>query len=609
MSYDDETFRCSECNREFPKELIEEFILNGKTAYCEHCGYPFKLTDNVKRKIGKKTSSSRKKKATSFGAGYPRKNGKIDQNSSNRGVSRPRHSVRVRANWEPRTSYRNKYRGSYEHSQDSDQDGHEKEPERTPQKDIDELKKGIDGMLTFLDSPFILIIGIVVTVGRTIGLGFNFSIGTLASIVINMLGIILLHNHIRENILPKLKDNDLSNIGIDAIAFGAAGLPFYGMGLFILAEGSMVLAYEVMVRRNELIEEGEKKFDHLGAEIIARTIHILTDVIFKATILILIAGIPILINFNNIVSGAFWPFLVFLVLSLFLLSYISNTFVPSIKRYSFDELEEKELIKSTIFSAICLGNGTGAILLAETILIFVHREIIRKIEKSEDRDKEVLVRVPSYSKQEQEPSGEDKEKKQREEASTRRGPVITLGPKIDDRPAIKSKEDSKELKLEKLPSPEKKDRESKKPGLDAIPLEKSITNKNRGDKKAWDKAGASFPDKDKEEQIQLYLNRIFTVLSGEVRKRIIDLDIPEKEKYEVLQEFVNLTDTEREKYLEELETVNRKISQELVTKIVKMDLTYADKQKLIDQLKVMTPSDQLEFIRFLTVDTNQQADQ
>ena len=68
-----------------------------------------------------------------------------------------------------------------------------------------------------------------------------------------------------------------------------------------------------------------------------------------------------------------------------------------------------------------------------------------------------------------------------------------------------------------------------------------------------------------------------------------------------MQEFINLKEEHKEKYLQELEDINRKISKKLVKRIMKMNLSADEKQALIQQLKLMPPENRLEFVEFLEV--------
>ena len=72
--------------------------------------------------------------------------------------------------------------------------------------------------------------------------------------------------------------------------------------------------------------------------------------------------------------------------------------------------------------------------------------------------------------------------------------------------------------------------------------------------------------------IKDYMDRVFTVLTADIRDRLLRLDIPEDQKWDVIREFVNLKQSQQQKYINELENVNRVLSEQLIKRVKKMKL-------------------------------------
>ena len=82
-------------------------------------------------------------------------------------------------------------------------------------------------------------------------------------------------------------------------------------------------------------------------------------------------------------------------------------------------------------------------------------------------------------------------------------------------------------------------------------------------------------------------------------ERLLKLDIPEDQKWDVVREFINLKEEHRQKYIEELENVNRKISEKLISRVMVMKIDDVKKEGLIKQLELMTPNNQQDFVEYL----------
>ena len=99
--------------------------------------------------------------------------------------------------------------------------------------------------------------------------------------------------------------------------------------------------------------------------------------------------------------------------------------------------------------------------------------------------------------------------------------------------------------------------------------------------------------------IKDYMDRVFTVLTADMRDRLLGLDIPEDQKWDVIREFVNLKQSQQQKYIDELENVNRVLSEQLIKRVKKMKLPKKETDSVIKQLEIMDPKEQVQFVEFL----------
>ena len=88
-------------------------------------------------------------------------------------------------------------------------------------------------------------------------------------------------------------------------------------------------------------------------------------------------------------------------------------------------------------------------------------------------------------------------------------------------------------------------------------------------------------------------------LTADIRDRLLRLDIPEDQKWDVIREFVNLKQSQQQKYIDELENVNRVLSEQLIKRVKKMKLPKKETDSVIKQLEIMDPKEQVQFVEFL----------
>ena len=106
-------------------------------------------------------------------------------------------------------------------------------------------------------------------------------------------------------------------------------------------------------------------------------------------------------------------------------------------------------------------------------------------------------------------------------------------------------------------------------------------------------------EKDKK-LVEDYFLKIFTLLSKDIRKQIMDLNIPEDQKRELLKELAFLAKEEQHKYVESIIHLYREIPIKLIERIKKLPNIKPEYYiKIAEQLKFMDSDDQVKFIQFL----------
>ncbi|MHA1732400.1 MAG: hypothetical protein ACTSU5_10670 [Promethearchaeota archaeon] len=99
-----------------------------------------------------------------------------------------------------------------------------------------------------------------------------------------------------------------------------------------------------------------------------------------------------------------------------------------------------------------------------------------------------------------------------------------------------------------------------------------------------------------QEIVKIYLNRVYTVLSAKIRERVQNLSIPDRDKAEILKEFVYLDEAQQEAFLEEFEDLNASVPPEFVGRILRLNLPEDQREKLVEQLEEMDLEEQAEFV-------------
>lgn len=589
---DDQVF-CAECGANIASELVET-ASKGKKTYCENCGTPFRAKIK-KKEIESPKSYEPPRRAEIFKQVKSKiseqlkfqydKHFKSVNEPTERTPKRPQPHVAPTPPTTPTPPLKSAQPIKIKTTTTT--------PIIIPKKALENLKKGINFLNNIVSSPLILILGIIATVGQIVNMFLTgrFLPSIASGIFFRIIVLISLNSYVQKKITPRIYSGDYSKLGIDAIIMGAIASACYGLGVFILIEGVLIIIYEILVKLKTLQTHkgktlpAELSYEILASNIIEDVICVMNESLYKAEYFIILLGIPLLINEVNFYSNLIWMFLGFFIFALIMLNFVKTTVNPTLKSIPYTKLDEGFIVKSLIFGGFCLVfGGSGVILLILSILLFVYRdrfaEINRKVGNYQLKTKPTVTEhqpeiTPVTAKREETPvKPKTSEDIRRETKETEQKKLIPI-PSYQAR--IKDLDNKKEL--QKIPE---------------IQGKKADTERDRDEKqKSNDKK--EIPDRE-------YLNRLFMVISEETRERLLKLDIPEDQKWEVVRELINLKEEQREKFIEELEDVNRKISGKLISRVMVMKIDNAEKEGLIKQLELLSANNQQDFVEYLESD-------
>jgi len=106
-------------------------------------------------------------------------------------------------------------------------------------------------------------------------------------------------------------------------------------------------------------------------------------------------------------------------------------------------------------------------------------------------------------------------------------------------------------------------------------------------------------DKDKL-MVRQYFTKIFTVLSEDTRRKLLELDIPQEDKMALLKELAYLAKEEQLKYIESIKQLYKEIPLKLIKRIKNLPNVKPEHyDKIIEQLSFMDIDERSEFITFL----------
>ncbi|MBY8978872.1 MAG: hypothetical protein KGD72_00645 [Candidatus Lokiarchaeota archaeon] len=452
-------------------------------------------------------------------------------------------------------------------------------------KDKTNLEKAIEYLNKFDYIPIILYALAI------LGLSFfNFYISGGINNVINsyilVLASVLVLIYDLRYISPRVQSKNYDEIALDAICYGILGCIFYGSGVILLIKGILILIHSIVYHKGEdhkvynyglKLKNSINYFSAKAGFIIALLVlnnliigGLLSDLfsnlfLFSMGLSFIISPVIMLIidlalrgkiHKQKEVSGA-------MVIGIFIMGVISTTFL-SIGIFI--------LIKALILLLLFVGKPIDPV---------IKKEMREFQPKSEPSTKIQLVEeINSLEKEEKPQIIEDEIIPLEQETVELK---IEKEPLKDTPEEIKSINDIKEeVEIETL---DIKKTEEKKEEPSVLRLHESLLPvKNDKDKKI----------------VKEYFAKIFNIISKDLRKQILDLDIPKKERKNIIKELAYIAEEEQLKYIEALKGLYEEIPHKLIERIRKLpNLKPKYYDKLVEELKYMDNAQQFEFVQFL----------
>ncbi len=401
-----------------------------------------------------------------------------------------------------------------------------------------------------------------------------------------VLGSVLVLIYDLSYISPRVQSKNYDEIALDAICYGILGCIFYGSGVILLIKGVLILTHSIAYHKG-----GDHKFYSYGLKL-KNSINY-----FSAK-----AGfVLILLLLNNLITGGFLSYLFnnlfmillnlsFIIIPIIILiidlalkakthnkkefsgAYVIGIFIMGAISTAFLSIGIFILIKSLILLLLFIGKPIDSVIKREMRVIQPKIEPFQKIQYSKEKD--------SLEK-------EEKLQQIEEEIIPQEETVKVEPEKVQLKVIPEEIKSTTEIKKEEVETetPDIEKTKEKKEDLSVLRLHESLLPvKNEKDKKI----------------VKEYFSKIFNIISKDLRKQILDLDIPKKERKNIIKELAFIAEEEQLKYLEALKGLYEEIPHKLIERIRKLpNLKPKYYNKLVEELKYMDSAQQFKFVQFL----------
>ncbi len=527
---------CRSCGYGFPKEL-SELIENKVQVYCEMCGTPFALAGIRFKQASVKTP----------------------------GKTSPTY---------PKSSIRD--------------------------KKISKLDKAIK-ILNKFDYVPMVIFSIIVLVFNLIFISGDTNLLVASYLIVFSSVLIIIYDS--KFISPKIKSDSYDDIALDAICYGILGCIIYGTGAILLTKGILIFIYSIKNHESNnhkaynfglKLKNSINNFSAKAGFVIV--LLVLFGIFTKSIHIYFISDTLILLNDNSVPSGQWGTLLNTISLTLlFCLIPIIVLIIDLKLKTKIHEKREftgRDALRTFILGAI----GTtflniGIFILLKSILLFLLfvGKPIDLMEKPRLKEKESEI-VPVQK-------GVTKESI---EAIVKKEDIQWVEP--DDIPT-EPKSQAISAKKE-LPSEEEEEvkviEEEKEKVEEQPPKLKEIKKKEKEIKFKLHESLLPVKNEKDRKVVKEYFSKIFNIISKDLRKQISELDIPKKQRKEILEELAFLAEEEQLKYIGALRNLYETIPEKLIERIRKLQNVkpqYYD--KIVEELKYLDSEEQIEFVLFL----------
>ncbi len=410
-------------------------------------------------------------------------------------------------------------------------------------------------------------------------------------------------------ISPRIKSGNYDEIALDAICYGILGCVIYGTGVILLIKGILIFIYSAMNS-----ERGDHKIYKFGLKLKNSINNFSSKAGFVILLLVLnriyFSGVEISIIsifasfFNNLT-------LIIIVITLILMSFIVLIIDLKLKKriYNKKEFFGIDVVRTFILGVLgTIFLSTGIFILLKSILIlalFVGKPIDLygnlMIKKPETKF------VPIQKELKEEPKLEQVKKEQIPLEQTESIPLDTKpqAVKVEEKPSQQEAEEevveeevAKEVKItEEVKIVEEK---HVKEIVEEVVPHKEVENKAEDTILRLHESLLPVKNEKDRKIVKEYFSKIFNIISKDLRKQILELEIPKKERKSILKELAFLAEEEQLNYIEELRNLYQEIPQKLFERIRNLP-NFKPKyyEKIVEELKYMDEEDQIKYMKFL----------
>ena len=423
----------------------------------------------------------------------------------------------------------------------------------------------------------------------------NWILSVISNMLIALVGFLIVIYDIKR-ITPRVKEEKYDEIVLDSFCFGIIGCIIYGTGVILLIKGILIIIYSSIYHKSEKnkvytfglkLKNSLNHFSGLaGFVILSLVIALILNGTINASYIFY--GLDLLrhsIASSNVILS--WIIFSIVIFAIILVPVV--LLIIDIRKRS--RTREKKVFKFGDFiSYFILGvfstaiYSVGIFILLKSILIF-----LLFVGKPFDWEEELIV--PSRKHEErmiqQKPITFEKEVSplKKEEEFMEKKPLLHEQEELKVK-HVAPKPEEKELKVEQVKDiKEEKDLQEESTKERELRLHESL-----------------LPAKDEKDKkvVKRYLNKIFNVVSKDIKDRIMDLDMPKQDKKEILKELAFLTEKEQMKHIESIAELYKEIPHMLIERIRKLPNVKTEHyDKIIAQLKYMDFEEQMEFVQFL----------
>ncbi|TKJ27103.1 MAG: hypothetical protein CEE42_03305 [Promethearchaeota archaeon Loki_b31] len=388
-------------------------------------------------------------------------------------------------------------------------------------------------------------------------------------------------------ISPKIKSDSYDDIALDAICYGILGCFIYGTGAILLIKGILIFIYSIINH-----ESNNHKAYNFGLKLKNSINNFSAKAGFVIVLLVLYGTFSGLINiyFFRLHEGIFFMD-TYIAIFLFLVIPISVLIIDSKSRAKIHKKREftgRDALRTFILGAIGTAFlNIGIFILIKSILIFLLfvGKPIDLIEKPRLKGKEIEI-IPVQKVEQIEAIVKKEELK------------LVEQDKIPPEPKFQTISTEKELPLEEeeeIKVIEEEYKEEEKP-----PKFKEIKKKEKEIKLRLHESLLPVKNEKDRKVVKEYFSKIFNIISKDLRKQILELDIPKKQRKEILKELAFLAAEEQLKYIGALRKLYETIPEKLIERIRKLQNVkpqYYD--KIVEELKYLDSEEQIEFVVYL----------